>query len=334
MKHFLHLKIILPLTFLYKNDDNLDFFINTLNELLDLNKKIKVDIQELGEYPVSISILKKYRPLYNEIGLPIPLYSAIVFKISVPNFHIQRAMVAIESNPEITDSHNESFMDFMWAMDFKDKVYYFLILCQIAKPGSLQTRRGEVYVNGTFVSPFPGLMSLHRDVLYEIKKIQWPKYKSIPLKDAWSYCKKNFFSLQRCSTTRVERALNAFTYLFNNDLNTTVISLFWALIGIEALYCSEKEGKSSQIFLKTQAFLGPITDYKTRIKNMYSFRSNLIHGEADFLSKGSNLHSTEGLKFDLKLYESTLMAISILTATLQSMIFENKEELKFKYILD
>ena len=109
------------------------------------------------------------------------------------------------------------------------------------------------------------------------------------------------------------------------------MDLLWSLIGIEALYCSGKEGLSEQIFTKTQIFLGEIIDYKKKLKQMYDFRSRLIHGD---LNIPPNHFYDDDNPFRDQLFDSTVFAVAILTATLQKMVYENKKELNFKYKLE
>ena len=109
--------------------------------------------------------------------------------------------------------------------------------------------------------------------------------------------------------------------------------MFWALIGIETLYCSGKEGLSEQIFNKTQVVLGEIKDYKKRVKQMYDFRSRLVHGDLDVSPLHYDLDDVDEQQFQQNLYDSAILAVAILTTTLQQMVKRDKVNLRFQYVL-
>lgn len=67
---------------------------------------------------------------------------------------------------------------------------------------------------------------------------------------------------------------------------------------------------------------------------MYDFRSRLVHGDLDIPPSNYGLHDDEAELYMLKAYESSCLAISILTVTFQEMVLENKSELIFRYVLD
>ena len=74
------------------------------------------------------------------------------------------------------------------------------------------------------------------------------------------------------------RALVALT---NVMASVDVMQLFWALVGIEALFVSDRGGIQEQLREKIEALLGPREQFRKLIDGMYSIRSRLIHGAAD-----------------------------------------------------
>ena len=242
--------------------------------------------------------------------------------------------IETNSSEEISNEDKKSIFKSIVSSEFKSKIFYFLTLIQIAKPGAIKTREGDVFVNGQLEDYFYSITSIHRESLEDIKNLKWPTYKNMRFIDVWNWFQKNNFSFQRHSKSNIERALNAFSYLFKDSIGDTVFDLFWSLVGIETLYCSGKEGLSEQIFNKTQVFLGEIKDYKKRLKQMYDFRSRLVHGDMDIPPNHYKLEDEDNDQFQQNLYDSTILAVAILTATLQKMVEGDRNNLSFKYILE
>lgn len=191
-----------------------------------------------------------------------------------------------------------------------------------------------MFIDEKIANSFYSISSIQRESLSDIENLKWPTYKNTKFIKVWEWFLKNEFSFEKHSKSNTERALNAFTHLFKDNHVDSVFDLFWSLIGIETLYCSGKEGLSEQIFNKTQVVLGELKDYKKRLKQMYDFRSRLIHGDLDIPPNHYDLNDKDEEQFQQSLYDSTILAVAILTATLQTMVNEDRKSVKFKYILE
>src|SRR5690606_25516916 len=97
------------------------------------------------------------------------------------------------------------------------------------------------------------------------------------------------------------------------------------------------EGTSNlqdQINKKSQIFLGERQEFKKHFTKLYNYRSRFIHGEINFIHK----YFTEDATDNLESYYDEFMeykdfAVSMLLATLQKLIQENRHEIAFEYIM-
>ncbi len=332
MTSSLLIKIVIPIFPLFNFDQVPNSYISeAIAELLQFDNKLEIEVGELGVFYPSIYLIEDYEPISEKRGF-ISNCNAIVFQILIPN-NYQNLKIEKNTSDEVTREDKIGMFRSLVVEELKRKVLYFLILSQLAKPGSIKSLRGDVFVNEKLVSDFYTILSIHRESRGDIQNLGWPEYKNLKLEKVWNWFQTNHFSFQRHSKSNTERALNAFTHLFKVSLNDNIFDLLWALIGIETLYCSGKEGLSEQIFNKTQIVLGELKDYKKRLKQMYDFRSRLVHGDLDIPPNYYDLYDEENEKFEGSLYDSTVLAVAILTTTLQIMVEENKSSLSFKYIL-
>lgn len=333
MENTLEVKIIASLVPLYSDED--EVFIGMIDDLLELDKCLELDIEYVGNVKLSISYIEKYVSLFDRHS-PYSSFDALVFSIVIPNEYskVQAKYIKIGVESELSDTEKMGFFKSTVIEDFKLKIYHLIILSQIGHPGSIRLRAGEVLLNNSIYDKFIPTHHIHRDAYFKTGEIEWPTYKIIPFVQVWAWFQKYEFSYERYSKVKTERALNAFTYLFEDNSEGLVIKLLWALVGIEAIYSSGNEGISNQIFEKTQVLLGPITNFKKKLKQMYDFRSKLVHGSLDIPPNFYDFSNEDDDQFQDKLYESTSLAVAILTVTFQEMVLLDKKELNFKYILD
>lgn len=331
MKNTLSLKITAPLLPLFEGEEHL---VHGLDELLELENPLNLDIKYVGNAPLSIYYVQSYSTLTHSY---LKKVEAIAFEVTIPNCDINMPpgkYIKGEFEYELSDIENQDLFESIVSEDFRCKIYYLCVLNQIANPGSICLREGDIFVNGKFLGSSLPISSFQREVFDEISKTKWPRYKTVSFISVWNWFNKNDFSFERHSKNKVEIALNAYTHLYTDNYNDSILRLLWSLVGIEALYATEKEGISNQIFNKTQILLGPITDFKNKLKQMYNFRSRLVHGDLDIPPIHYEVYDKDNEAFQGKLHESTCLSIAILTATFQEMVLLDKNELKFTLNLE
>lgn len=324
------LEIGIPLQPAYKPEvHRIDYFESAVTDLIDLNGKI---IFEIPDHPDLIPDIKRRiddsRDYYLNLGKSYS--STLIFEIQIPDEpinYLNYLFPGLEENEKL-DKYYSDLIPYI-----RSEIFHLMIFSNLSKPAGIKARSGTVHLNGEFyIETFP-LISLHRETLDALEQLNWIKYRELPLLQVITWFKEQKFSFKRHSSCQTERALNSFTKLFSENLEDLTHNLFWSLIGIEATFCNKKEGISQQIFDKTQVLFGEMTNYKKRLKMMYEFRSRLIHGDLDFSPENYFEDREEEQKFSTDLYQSTFLAIAILTCTIQELIHRNVRDFQFHYVL-
>ena len=169
----------------------------------------------------------------------------------------------------------------------------------------------------------------------EYRYLEWPKNIDVSFEQAWNWVYKIFSLNSDVSYSRVSRALAAYSMIAcGAEEQRSQLLLFWAMMGLEALYCEGSEGFRHQIFEKSQVVLGPIKENKKISKKMYDIRSKYVHGAMDIPYVFSHNYESIGVdKFREEIYRAESIAIKMLISSLQFMVLTNKDELDFKYSL-
>ena len=327
MTELLKFEVFAPINgLLLDNEELIDYLQESVQELLEIGSLV-FDIPETGKVSCEISLSDEY---VSQSSKKPRKSQALVFKIEVPEREVEATIYYEDTE---TKTHSVENYVSLVAEDFKLQLTNFLLFLQIAKPGALRTSEGDLLINNEYYNSFDSISSIHQETYLDIKKIGWPKFRNLKYKEAIDWYKRFNLSFEKIANTKVEIALNAFSYLFEYRSDIT-LDLFWSLVGIEALYCTGKEGKAEQIFEKTQVVLGPIIDFKKKVKNMYNFRSRLIHGDLFIPSAISESFSLKDIEdYNVEFYDTTIFSVAILTATLQELIYLDKDNLSFRTIL-
>ncbi|HLP63136.1 hypothetical protein [Flavobacterium sp.] len=306
---------------IHAHDDILTHVDECNLELLELNEKLEFSIEYVGILTPKI--------FFEDSKSPNKLVSKnLLFSVGFDD-----ASISFDENLKVNDNDQKLIIESIISDDFRLKVYYFLILTQIAKPGTIKSREGTVICNNRLQHYFPALVSIQQESYEEIYNIKWPKLKTLKFIEVWEWFNRHQLSFERHSNLKIERALNAYTYLFRDNIGDIVFDLLWSLVGIEVIYCSSKEGIAQQIFEKTQVVLGPLVDFKQRLKDMYNLRSRLLHGDLDIPPNHYPYDDDHEIKYQQELFNSVALSTAVLTATFQEMVIADKVELKFKYEL-
>jgi hypothetical protein len=326
MTDFMKFQIFSPINGLLLDEELTDYFRASIQELLEINS-LEFDIPVAGNVLCKITLDDKF---ISQSQKTSRAFQALVFIIEVPEKEAEATIY--DGTSETKEISVENYVSLV-ATEFKIQLTNFLLFLQIAKPGAFRTREGDLFVNDEYYGSYESISSIHQEAFLEIKKIGWPKFKNLKYQDVITWYKQFNLSFEKMADRKAEIALNAFSYLFQDRTDMT-LDLFWSLIGIEALYCTGKEGKAEQIFEKTQVVLGSISDFKKKVKTMYNFRSRLIHGDLNIpsaISKHFSLKEFE--EYSDEFYDATIFSVAILTATLQELIYLKKDSLLFKTVL-
>ena len=221
-------------------------------------------------------------------------------------------------------------------------VKYLLIYLNLSKPGAFDSRTGITISKLKYGTKsrierneFPMIANAIHLSLDLIKTLKWPPIKALKIKETIKWLENHWEAFTTVPKNRIERALNAFSYLFHDNLGDNSPSdLFFSLVGIEAIYVEGNESVQKQVDIKSQMFLGKRNEFKKKFSELYDFRSRYIHGQLNFINKYF-LHDADTNVEDhlFKTYDNSGLAILILISSIQQHILEDRSELEFELII-
>lgn len=188
---------------------------------------------------------------------------------------------------------------------------------------------GVIYTNNEFIGYTDVLISTIDNAYDHAARIKWPQFMPVNFNKTLSYFVSNNIQLDGNSSNKLHRAINAFSYTFSSHKESETSHLFWIMVGIEALLAEGSNSISDQIRVKSSLILGEPIEYKKKIKQLYNFRSRLIHGDLDFPAKFSHDFNN----FEEEYWDYMWFANSILLALIRKLIEKSANEFKFEYNL-
>ncbi|HLN53647.1 MAG TPA: hypothetical protein VK212_08055 [Lentimicrobium sp.] len=207
------------------------------------------------------------------------------------------------------------------------------ILISICKNGIVDYPAGELFSDKIHIHSCDSFVHSIDFVVLSAKKNKWPNLSSISIKESIMWWGNYYNSMDSISENKIGRAINAYSHLFNSSGGSDdPAKLFWALVGIEAIYVLGNSSLQEQVNKKTQIFLGERHEFKKRFSKMYDYRSRFVHGDLNF----ENKYFIETKKIEDHLsdfWSNRDFAISILVATFQKLIVENRHNLEFDFVI-
>lgn len=249
------------------------------------------------------------------------------------------ALLKISSKKEWEENENH-FLNFEYYVN--SYIRLLLIYLNLAKPGAFHVHGGysviveKIDVSKRRVDSFDPLLSILPESLHFQVELQWPPIKSYDLCDFYNWLTNHWQSFETRANNRLQRALNAFSYLFHDTLvHESDGDIFYSILGIEALFVVGKDGIQKQVDEKTQLLFGRRQQFQKRFSQMYDFRSRYVHGQLDLTNKFHvDDNNEESVDSHLRpLYENCCFAILILVASIQKHFELNKEHIDFELTL-
>lgn len=207
-----------------------------------------------------------------------------------------------------------------------------LLASNISSPGSVSYKGGYVKVEEDI---YFTLSARNNYILEgaEFVSLGWPKTFTVSFENAWSWVNNILASSPDVGNSKASRALAAYSMIAcGAEEWRSQLLLFWAMMGLEALYCEGSDGLKRQLYEKSQVILGPINENKKLIKKMYDTRSDFIHGSMNIpYVHTHNYDSGEADQFRQEIFQASRLAIQMLFATLQFMVLNERDDLNFTY---
>jgi hypothetical protein len=200
--------------------------------------------------------------------------------------------------------------------DLGDFATDLLLALDIAMPGMFGLHSGYVFQNDVLYQQLPRMRTSLEEAVMLAQHMKWPRIEWLPVQSVWTWLSREDGFTDRFSTSRLGRALCAFSFLMTERpwAGTYISDLIWSMVGLEALYGRGNLDMTNQIVEKTQLFLGPQKDFKADVKKMYHYRSRLLHGDLDFASAHSGSSDDEFMNESSR---ASSVASAIFVATLQ-----------------
>ena len=303
---------------------------NLLDELRGLSDRIKFPMYEYGTPTATINLMPPHSNEYPEIidwwdgNLP-----------SMPEILSIQARVLLPEQPFILESLSGEIRQAVQGSDalahhrlgarrvFVKRIWDMVVIANIASVGVLDPIKSVIIQDGEPVEDIGGYITT--DALWDAWEVAdemgWPKLRVIEFARAWEWAINQQGFLDGFGNAPVGRALNAFTQVLNPDSAFGPMQLFWALMGIEALYTKGKYNVLRQVKKNCQVLLGSQESFDEKMTEMYEFRSRLIHGDLDFPGHPVMFDADKRLaEHDERLRESTALTVAILLAALQELI--------------
>lgn len=310
---------------------------DVLVELCGLSKQLYVPLSENVSIPLKID-----RPNDTDIKKSFtkrePKYSDKYLKFTT-NYSIDKVspdnLVNLLSEPEklvvLATPITESYVKLL------------LIYLNLAKPGAFNSGEGVVIESFKYGDnekeaargTFPILANTIDQSLGLIEKYKWPPIELLSISVTLNWLSKHWAALNTMPNTRVERALNAFSYLFHDSLcDNSPSDLFFSLVGIEALFVEGKDSVQKQVDIKSQLLLGKRTNFKKIFNELYDFRSRYIHGQLRFMNKYVLRDGDDDvMEHMFNTYDHSYFAMLILISAIQKHISLDKGEFEFEYVM-
>lgn len=312
---------------------------NTIKYLLDNQNNIKFDMHVFGTYQPYFEVIETLQFDYESNvnakleGFLDYSYPALKIRLMVDTSKYKNEQAMKEFKEILSDEAAEglSMEDLNMAtlgMVFEKRISDLVVATNLAYPGSFRITKGAYVQNGKYVAGLDKLQSSFLKYTLDFcRKIGYPSIKKIDLVKVWDWLNQFKNYNVGFSDSKVERALNCFTFLLEKKEPE---KLFYAIMGIEALYAIGNSGIQEQVRSKSEIFLGKQEGFKKIYSNMYNFRSRFIHGDLNFPAKHSYCMDGRDSKFNKTKQESTYFAIGLLVASLQKLCLLNKLDINFE----
>jgi len=294
-----------------------------LNQLLGLSGQLSFNFWNMGNLSPEFEVVP-WNHVPKAITCQIPCKRKRMLKVSVKLDCSRVYFPEFDTNEdkEILYATNNGLV----ASFLTDNMYDLYTASNIALPGAIgglygfhYYQKGNAYQSRCYDESSIWLTAQWLDA------VEWPLFRSLTIAEAWSWLMNLKGYYGGLSTNNVERAVCAFSHL-STDFP---LDLFWAVMGLEALYDTKAAGVMHQVRERAQILLGKFPNHVNGLFNeMYRYRSKLIHGDLDISPGRADLFCEDE---SMNAYKKSLYtAIGVLTASLQELVIRKWSTLEFK----
>lgn len=304
-----------------------------IGELLNLSGQISTSMNLVSGVPIEITHFlraQEQRGLAKRISQNPENYSRqfLRFRISIAD----PTSSLVEEYKDIPQLAVERVNTHLCTYALAQRVGDIVLALNIANPGLIHFDPYFIYVDGRFQRKERGFSWILAEPVSYAKHLGWPPISTFPVDVVWRW----LVTLPDFDTGmvqgRVGRALSALTYLIPaSSADTSPSDLVWALLGLEALYCTGNQGLKSQLMEKSAIVLGPRLANTKKFNAMYDYRSRFLHGDLDFPRSYFEIEHDHVETFIGEAYDCWSIAVSMLVSTIQYLVRNNLTTLEFGY---
>jgi hypothetical protein len=311
----------------------------TVKYFMDNQDKIKFDMFVFGLYQPNFEIIETLQPNYEDdvnsklkdfLDHTYPVLK-VSLKVDTSKYRNEQELKEFKEilSDEAADGLTiEDLNMTKVAIVFEKRINDLVVAANLSNPGSFRITKGAYVQNGKYVVGIDKLQSsFFKYTLDFCNKIGYPSFEKIEFIKVWNWLNQFKNYNVGFSDSKVERALNCFTFLFEKSEPER---LFYSIMGIEALYAVGNGGLQEQVKSKSEVFLGKQEGFKKVYSSMYDFRSRFIHGDLNFPTKHSYSMDDRNSKFNKSMHESTYFSTGLLVASLQKLCLLNKLDIDFE----
>lgn len=218
------------------------------------------------------------------------------------------------------------------AMFLQEALETLLMFSELSHPGRLITTEGIVTTergDAARVKPKNAFFQLW---FPDDDDPTWPPVNTLALPDVMRWVQGTSFFEQALATSRIERALAAFTQMVQLGPYQEGETLFRAMQSLEAFYCDGTGDLRKQLGDKSSLWLGPWSQRKNIVGHLYDMRSKFIHGSSKLQYwKDHGDPWEEDEKHMRSFAHSVVQATRLVVATLQKCVTEQVHDVEWSY---
>lgn len=309
-----------------------------LQELIDASGYITYQLDNVDvSIRFDIAHPPEFFPEYSEVPLNELLRSYFVMvRATAESDHVLHYLVDGQTgniNESVPQEQCSRISKEIGASVFCAAIFELVMASNLSRPGVLMPEGGAIFIDGSQHECIPRWMNPIDSALEETKHICWPDIREIPLLSVWHWLRAVPNLKEGFGGTDLGRSLAAFSYLFGDSIDGghPFSHGLWAILGLEAIYGEGSEQITRQLVDRTNTFLGKQPTHKKTLKNMYSFRSRFLHGDANLPFSHYRHDGSDGVnRFYIDAVPPESMAVRVLTATLQKMAEQGRYDLRFR----
>ena len=325
-----------------EKDNLIKIFEKGLNELIALGDNLKIEFPNDFESCLNITVTKDIEKLtlYKDIweGPPSPYWDfwflgiSTIFEYSKDD--VERAFGHVDI---LSFSQKKECYASAAALEIKQISSNLLLAINLSKCGLIQTGKGTVFYDDAMLNlEINGTYNFFYETKIRANENGWPQVLELELEKVWKWLNSFDFFHESMGEDRIGRAIAAITYLLKDNFSEAAkainLDMIWMLVGLEALYGRGRNDLQRQLIEKSKVFLGNSMNINKQMSRAYDLRSRIIHGDIDIPFSYCIEEEEDKYKHLLsKLDDAYHTVLSLLIATIQKLIIEEKVNLEFEY---